>query len=142
MPRLGVRATVVPVGVTDGGDLAVPGDARRVGWYRFGGVPAPDGGSTVLVGHVDSRSRGLGALAALRSVRRGDRVGIRLSGGDREHYRVTARRSVAKERFPARVFRRSGPSALTLVTCTGPFLPERGGYQRILLVTAVPAAAP
>lgn len=134
-----VRADVVPVGTTSAGDLAVPNAAEDVGWYRYGPRPGSRSGSSVLVGHVDSRSGDLGALAALADARAGDPVVIRAAGGTDTHFRITARRSVSRKAFPQDVFRTSGPPELVLVTCAGPYDPERGGYQRLLLVTAVPA---
>ena len=43
-----------------------------------------------------------------------------------------------QQALPAEVFARTGPERLRLVTCTGPYLPEAGGYQQNLVVTAVP----
>ncbi|THA27423.1 class F sortase [Streptomyces sp. RKND-216] len=139
LPNQHVRADVVPVGVTSAGDLAVPGDADDVGWYRPGARPGSRHGSAVLVGHVDSRSGELGALAALATVRRGDPLLVRQDDGTHTRYRITARRTVNKTALSDRVFRTTGPPVLTLITCTGPFQPEDGGYQQLLLVTATPA---
>jgi hypothetical protein len=67
VPALGVDAPLDPVGVAPDGQMALPDDVDRVGWYRFG--PAPGAaGSAVLAGHVDDAEQGLGALAALRDV--------------------------------------------------------------------------
>lgn len=139
LPGQAVRVEVVPVGTTSTGDLAVPADAHDVGWYRGGPRPGSGAGAAVLVGHVDSRSGDLGALASLGSVHPGDAVVVRADDGRDARYRITARRSVAKEALPDTVFRTSGKPALVVITCTPPFDPERGGYQRLLLVTAVPA---
>ena len=43
-----------------------------------------------------------------------------------------------RQALPVAVFARTGPERLRLVTCTGPYLPEAGGYQQNLVVTAVP----
>ncbi|WP_254666097.1 class F sortase [Streptomyces sp. WMMB 322] len=139
LPRLAVHADVVPVGTTAAGNVAVPGDAGKVGWYRFGAAPGSAAGSAVLVGHVDSRRGERGILASLSSVRQGDAVVVAGRGGRKARYAVVSRRSVDKDAFPGQIFRRTGRPALVLVTCAAPFDPERGGYQRLLLVTAVPA---
>ncbi|MFF3484415.1 class F sortase [Streptomyces sp. NPDC002701] len=140
LPRLGVRAPVDPVGVADDGQVEVPDDPRRVGWYRFSPAPGEPSGSSVVVGHVDSDGRGLGVLVALADVRQGDRVLVRRADGSSVEYRVAARRSVAKQDLAAsEAFRRDGPGVLTLITCAGPYLPDRGGYQRNLVVTAAEA---
>ncbi|MFF5760462.1 sortase domain-bontaining protein [Streptomyces longwoodensis] len=141
LPRLDLSAAVDPVGVADDGRVAVPPDPRRVGWYRFSPRPGASGGSSVIVGHVDSDDRGLGVLVALAEVRAGDRVTVERADGSRVHYRVVSRRTVAKEALAASgAFRSEGPAVLTLVTCTGPYLPDRGGYRNNLVVTAVEAS--
>ncbi|MEU5256907.1 class F sortase [Streptomyces longwoodensis] len=141
LPRLDLSAAVDPVGVADDGTVVVPGDPRRVGWYRFSPRPGASGGSSVIVGHVDSDDRGLGVLVALAEVRAGDRVGVERADGSRVDYRVVSRRTVAKEALAASgAFRTEGPAVLTLVTCTGPYLPDQGGYRNNLVVTAVEAS--
>ncbi|MET7456842.1 class F sortase [Streptomyces sp. NPDC005574] len=139
LPRLGVDAAVDRVGVDGRGDVEVPEDARRVGWYRFSPPPGAPAGSTVIVGHVDSRTQGLGVLAALAGVRRDDRLSVVRGDGTTLHYTVTSRRTVPKDALGASgVFRREGRPVVSLVTCTGPYLEGRGGYQDNLIVTAVP----
>ncbi|MFF4659004.1 class F sortase [Streptomyces sp. NPDC001381] len=141
LPRLDLRAAVDPVGVTDDGRVAIPEDPRRVGWYRYSPQPGAPAGSSVIVGHVDSDDRGLGVLVALNDVRQGDRVTVERADGSRVDYRVVSRRTVAKQALAASgAFRTDGPAALTLITCTGPYLPDDGGYQNNLVVTAVEAA--
>ncbi|WP_258198834.1 class F sortase [Streptomyces sp. A244] len=137
VPRTGLDAEVGPVGVTDRGDMAVPDDPSRAGWYRYGPAPGSDRGSAVLVGHVDSESGDLGEFLALYDVRRGDRVEVRRAGGGPVHYRVVSRVTVPKDDLPPSVFRRSGAPVLTLITCAPPYDPERG-YVSNLVVTAEP----
>ncbi|MGX1364971.1 LPXTG-site transpeptidase (sortase) family protein [Streptomyces canus] len=140
LPRLGVRAAVKTVGVATDGQVEIPEDPEQVGWYRYSPVPGSAEGSTVIVGHVDSRRRGLGVLAALNDLRAGDRVLIRQKDGGVVEYRVSARRTVGKRDLSASgAFRREGPPVLTLITCAGPYLADKGGYQNNLLVTAVEA---
>ncbi|MCF6524526.1 class F sortase [Streptomyces sp. JJ36] len=139
VPEVSLDASVVPVGVADDGTVRVPAEPRQAGWYRFGPAPGAERGSAVLVGHVDSRTGELGALAALYEVRPGDGVRVARDGGPELRYTVTARATVEKDALPAAVFRRAGPPVLTLVTCAPPYDPERGGYQRNLVVTAEPA---
>jgi len=54
-------------------------------------------------------------------------------------HRVTGVERVAKEQLPVdRLFTRSGPPRLTLVTCGGPFQTERRSYRDNVVVTAEP----
>ncbi|MET7827009.1 class F sortase [Streptomyces sp. NPDC005386] len=139
IPRLGVEAAVDAVGVTKQEQVMVPEDPKRVGWYRFSPLPGAPRGSSVIVGHVDSRERGLGVLVALNDVRRGDTVRVSRSEGRPVEYRVVSRRTVAKDGLTAvGAFRVDGPAALTLITCTGPYDAGKGGYRNNLVVTAEP----
>ncbi|MFF5497642.1 sortase domain-bontaining protein [Streptomyces aquilus] len=140
LPRLDVRAVVEPVGVAADGQVEIPDDPRQVGWYRFSPQPGSAQGSTVIVGHVDAAGRGLGVLVALNDVREGDRVLVRQKDGGVVAYRVSSRRTVGKKDLARTgAFRREGPPVLTLITCAGPYLANRGGYQNNLVVTAVEA---
>ncbi|MGW6492785.1 class F sortase [Streptomyces sp. NPDC055056] len=139
IPRLGVGAAVDAVGVTRVGQVVVPADPKRVGWYRFSPPPGASQGSSVIVGHVDSKGRGLGVLVALNDVRRGDTVRVSRSEGRPLEYRVVSRRTVPKNGLAGvGAFRVDGPAALTLITCTGPYDAGKGGYRNNLVVTAEP----
>jgi sortase (surface protein transpeptidase) len=138
VPALGVEAPVDPVGVRDDGQMALPGDVDRLGWYRFGPVPGAEG-SAVLAGHVDDADQGLGALAPLRDAEPGAEVLVTDAAGTATRWRVVSRELVHKEALPLdRLFAREGPPRLVLVTCGGPFLPEYGSYRDNVVVVAEP----
>ncbi|MCC5032496.1 class F sortase [Streptomyces sp. WAC 00631] len=136
IPRLRVDAEVQPVGLARDGTVAVPGDAAGTGWYRYGPAPGAPAGSAVLVGHVDSRTGRLGALAALHDVRAGDAVIVRRKGAPAVRYTVASQEVRDRDRLPGELFRRNGPPVLTLITCTLPYDREQGGYRNNLIVTA------
>ncbi|MEV4859398.1 class F sortase [Streptomyces ossamyceticus] len=138
--RVGLRAAIEPRGIAADGSAGIPEDPEKVGWYRFGPAPGEPSGSAVMVGHVDSRTGDLGAFAALFDVRAGDEVTVRRAAAPPVTYRVVARARVDKDRLPASAFARTGRPVLTMITCAPPFDAERGGYQRNLVVTAIPAA--
>ncbi|CAL9440337.1 hypothetical protein SUDANB106_02259 [Streptomyces sp. enrichment culture] len=141
IPRLSLDARVQGVGVEDDGTVEVPGNAGQAGWYRYGPAPGAPAGSAVIVGHVDDRTGDLGAFAKLYGVREGDDVTVEREDAPPLRYEVTASEVVGKEALPEEVFRRDGRPVLTLVTCAPPYDRERGGYQRNLLVYAVPAGS-
>jgi len=136
VPSLGLGLAVRPMGVDGERQMSLPADPRVLGWYRFGAGPG-EGGSIVLAGHVDSRRFGVGPLADLQAIGVGDRVEVGTSRGVIA-YRVDSIERFDREALPAEVFSRTGPERLRLVTCTAPYLPEAGGYQQNLVVTAVP----
>lgn len=138
VPALGVDAAVEPVGVRDDGQMAIPDEVDRVGWYRFGPAPG-DGGSAVLAGHVDDRDQGLGELAPLRAADAGAEVEVTDAAGTATRWHVVSREQIDKQALPLdRLFAREGPPRLVLVTCGGEFLPEYGSYESNVVVVAEP----
>jgi Sortase domain len=138
VPALGIEAPVDPVGVRRDGQMTVPDDVDRVGWYRFGPVPG-GAGSAVLAGHVDDGEQGLGELAPLRETRVGAEVLVTDAAGSTTRWRVVSRERIDKQALPVdRLFAREGPPRLVLVTCGGEFLPEQGRYESNVVVVAEP----
>jgi sortase (surface protein transpeptidase) len=136
VPALGVDTVVDAVGVEADGQMTVPAEVDRVGWYRFGPAPGDDG-SAVLAGHVDSRTQGLGAMAPLREAEPGQEVLVTDAAGTTSRWRVVSRELIEKRVLPLdRLFTRTGPPRLTLITCGGPFLPEYGSYRDNVVVVA------
>lgn len=129
---------VDPVGVGLEHGIDIPEDPTRAGWWAAGSAPGDPSGSTVLVGHLDSASRGLGAFAALLDLRLGDQVTVRDSEGTVRAYVVTARDQLSKADLPASVFATDGPPRLVLVTCGGRFDPVAHHYDDNVIVTAEP----
>ena len=62
------------------------------------------------------------------------------SAGLTTTYRVSSLRTIPKERLrtDGSVFAGDGDPRLVLVTCAGPYERARGGYQNLLVLTAVP----
>ncbi|MCU0264669.1 MAG: class F sortase [Actinomycetia bacterium] len=138
---VGVSVSVRPVGVARDGQVEIPADARLAGWYRFGPAPGASAGSAVLVGHRDSRTQGRGGFYPLGQVRPGAEVLVTRADGSVVTYRVVERQRLAKAVLPTEsLFARDGAPRLTLITCGGAYLPDRGGYQDNVVVTAVPVA--
>lgn len=138
VPRLGVDAAVDAVGVEPDGQMTIPAEVDRVGWYRFGPVPG-GAGSSVLAGHVDSRTQGLGAMAPLRDAAPGDEILVTDAAGGSTRWRVVSRELISKQVLPLeQLFSREGPPRLTLITCGGPFVPEFRSYRDNVVVVAEP----
>jgi hypothetical protein len=139
VPVIGLDAAVEPSGVAADGQMQLPDDPAVLGWYRFGPAPAaPGGGSVVLAGHLDSREFGVGPLVRLRDARLGDRVLVVGNDGARSTYVVSKVRRYDRQRLPDELFARSGPERLRLITCSGRFDADTGGYRQNLVVTASP----
>lgn len=141
IPSLGVDAEVVLVGVEDDGEMEIPEDVSTVGWYRWGPAPG-DAGSSVIAGHVDSRSQGRGAFFDLRRLQPGDRVEIAYDDGSVTVFEVQGRDVIDKAVIPLdEVFDRDGPARLTLITCGGEFDYGTRHYVSNVVVVATPVDA-
>ena len=139
VPDLGVDTTVDPVGVEADGQMTVPAEVDRVGWYRFGPAPGAEG-SAGLADHVGSWDQGLGALAPLREAEVDDEVLVTDAAGTTTRWRVVRRELLDKEALPLDgLFARTGAPRLVLVTCGGPYLPDLRSYRDNVVVVAVPA---
>jgi LPXTG-site transpeptidase (sortase) family protein len=132
------HAAVEPASTVDG-VLMVPENVRHVGWWDGSASAGDPFGSTVIAGHVDSATEGLGFFARLRRTEIGDHVTVR-AGAHHQTYRVVAVTSVAKQALASdsRAFDQTSAHRLVLITCTGNFRRDRGGYDSNLVVIAKP----
>lgn len=140
IPAIGVRTTLVRLGLTTAGTLQVPPTAAVAGWYT--GSPRPGAiGAAVIAGHIDSIS-GPGVFFRLRLLRPGDLVYVHRADGTLAVFRVTAVRSYLKTRFPTRAVYGAVPNAqLRLITCGGTFDQATGHYLSNIIVFATLRAA-
>ncbi len=140
MPRLGLSARVVPVGVGPAGALAVPDDPSVLGWWNSGAAPGGGSGSIVVDGHVDSARHGIGVFARLRELEVGDKVELSAASGRIVVFAVAGRRSYAKSALPPSVFDQSLGERLVLITCGGRFDRRTAHYNDNVVLYAVPVA--
>ncbi len=134
---MGATLPIVPVGVSSDGQMQMPPDPADIGWYHYGPRPGSARGSAVLAGHVDSLEYGVGPLARLSSLHRGDRVTVHTAHRPLV-FRVVRVQVVSKSDVAlTEVFRRGGPASLRIVTCGPPYIASQGGYQDNVIVTAV-----
>ena len=139
LPRLGVQAPVDPVGVVDG-ELQVPEDGKRLGWWVGSVAAGGKSGTTVIDGHIDT-PQGRGAFYQLQHVEAHDQVVVTVAGGATVTYWVTERRTYAKaDGLPPEVFGdAAGPPRLVLITCGGRYDAATASYDDNVVVVAVPA---
>ena len=132
------RAGVLPAATVDG-QLKVPEHVSHVGWWDGSARAGEPFGSTVIAGHVDSATEGKGFFVRLLGVKKGDVVTLR-AGEHQLRYRIISVRTVARQALAtdSRAFDQAGPHRLVLITCTGAYRRDRGGYERNLVVTGQP----
>lgn len=136
IPRLGVEAPVVSLGLDEDGAMAAPTDPDTVGWYELGpGIGAP--GNAVLAGHVDWSGR-LRAFGRLKTLAPGDQVMVAAGPDSWLSYRVSWTWVVEAEGAPVEeIFAQGVDEELTLITCGGTFDPVTRQYLSRVVVRAV-----
>jgi LPXTG-site transpeptidase (sortase) family protein len=137
IPAVELDLPVRPMGVDSVGAMALPDTVNALSWYKFGSAPT-DEGATVIAGHIDTKSEGIGPLSTLKNLSKDDLIRVTV-GKQTVEYRIEDVRQVSKSLLDLEaLFRRSGPSRLHLVTCGGTYDRDRGGYQANLVVVAKP----
>jgi LPXTG-site transpeptidase (sortase) family protein len=131
-------AAILPA-VTVDGVLRVPEDVEHVGWWDGSARVGEPFGSTVIAGHVDSATEGIGFFARLLRIKAGDTITLRADSHQLK-YRVTSVRTVARKALAtdSQAFMQTGPHRVVLITCTGNFHRDRGGYDSNLVVIGKP----
>ena len=133
----GESARVFPAKTVDG-ELKVPENVDHVGWWDGSSFIGDPFGSTVIAGHVDSATEGLGYFARLLTIDVGERISVEDDENSRV-YRVTSVRTVTKQALAASsgALDQQGDHRLVLITCSGAYRPGTG-YDSNLIVTAEP----
>lgn len=111
IPKIGVHAQILKVGLTDTGSLAVGGRLQRTVYtWRNGDPPCDATGTTVYAGHA--WRAGDGVADRWGSLRRGDR--IQISGCA---FKVTRREYWSASRSMRHLFTVGGPPQIVLISC-------------------------
>ena len=128
IPRIGVKAHVIQLGLNRDGSLEVPKDYSEVGVWKDGPQPG-EPGAAVIAGHVDTPTVPA-VFYHLRKLRRGDRVRWLGDNGVVATFVVTRSEQHPKAQFPtSRVYGTTRRSELRLITCTGPA--DRSGRRAL-----------
>jgi sortase (surface protein transpeptidase) len=135
IPAIGVRARVLPLGLSSDGTMQTPTNFSETGWYKPWREPG-ERGAAVITGHVDSVS-GPAVFYRLRDLRRGNIIRVGRADGSIVRFRVEGLERWPKAAFPTRrVFRPTRVAALRLVTCSGDFDSSTGHYVDNTIVYA------
>jgi LPXTG-site transpeptidase (sortase) family protein len=135
VPLIGVKTNLITLGLAAGGAMQVPSTSTVAGWFT--GSPRPGAvGSSIIVGHVDSKS-GPGIFFRLPELKKGDDVYVKRSDGTTAEFRVTEVQEYPKDHFPTETVYGPTPDAeLRLITCGGTFDSVTGHYLSNIIVYA------
>ncbi|WP_424936522.1 MULTISPECIES: class F sortase [Bacteria] len=141
-PAAGLRVPLVPLGLDDKGDFAVP-SPEKAAVFTDGAPLEAETGSTFIAGHVVDRTGRFAPMARLSALRPGDRIVTADGAGARRHWYVTAATVVARDGLDPSMWATAGPRQLVLVTCAGRIDTSVGAAAQFadnLVVTAVPVS--
>jgi hypothetical protein len=137
VPRVGIDAQVISVGMARNGALGVPPftDALKAGWYDKGPTPG-ENGPAVIDAHVDAVNLPTrrAAFFELGAVRPGDRVEVTRADGTVADFSVDSVEVVRKRDFPtAKVYGPLTYAGLRLITCGGTFNRHAGYLDNVVV---------
>jgi sortase (surface protein transpeptidase) len=136
IPRIGVSAPLVELGLEPDGSMQVPDgrDYDKPGWFTEGPEPGQLG-PAVIAGHVDSRT-GPSVFYRLRELRAGDQVLVERADGRTLRFEVESTRQYPKAELPTDdVFGPVPWPALRLITCGGAYDRRARSYTDNIVVT-------
>lgn len=142
VPALEADVPIDPVGVESDGEMEIPEDAARAGWYRFGPTAGSDSGTVVLAAHAGSNITPLGPLRNLIDLSAGDLINVTREDGVTLTYVVESAELIPKATIDLdEHFRREGEHRLVLFTCDGEWQDDVWSYTDNAVVTATLATS-
>ena len=135
IPRLHVSSPLELLGLDTAGEMEVPHDPARAGWYTLGPTPGALG-PAVIAGHV-TWNQVPAVFFRLAELRPGDLVRVLRADGRVAVFEVTRTDRYEKARFPTgRVFGAIDHAALRLITCGGEYDSAAHRYSDNVVVYA------
>jgi LPXTG-site transpeptidase (sortase) family protein len=137
IPKLGVQAETVDLGIDPDGTLQAPDRGDVIGWYIQSARPGQVG-NLVVSGHVDWAKQ-TAVFWRLHELGPGDRIEVTTANGGRYTYEVEWLREVSSQVDTDELNRLIGASPdrlMTLITCSGPFDARAHAYENRTVVRA------
>ncbi len=130
IPKLGINANVIEMGLTVNGNMDAPGNMQDVGWYKLGPMPG-ELGSAVIDGHLGVGVRGV--FADLHKLEAGDKITVLDKIGQRISFVVSRKEIYDRLARPEEVFVSSDGVHLNLITCSGDWNKKYGTPDRLVI---------
>lgn len=135
--KLGVKARVLPLGVTASNKLKAPSNIHDVGWYNASSKPGQPG-AVLVDGHVSSWESA-GVFKNLKQLTVGDEIAIERGDGQVIRYRVVRSQAYDEAETDMRAALQpvtAGKNGLNLITCYGRVKPGTSEFEQRLIVFA------
>ena len=135
--KLGIRARIVGVGTASDNSMQTPKNIYDSGWYtnsaKLGTI-----GAVVIDGHASGSTR-MGLFAYIDTLKSGDEIRIEQGDGTVFRYKVVHNQTTPMNDVDmSKVLQPYGGASqgLTLITCTGKWLPAQRTYDHRVIVYA------
>lgn len=131
--KIGIDASIIPVGVTKEGNMDVPKNLKQVGWYSKGPRPG-EKGKAVLDGHYGAPNE-IGVFRKLDALKVGDIVEVEDKDGVTWKFAVKKTEAYRPTSAPlGEIFGDSNKPMLNLITCYGDWYASAYKYEKRLIV--------
>ncbi len=137
IPKIGVDARILQVGVTSSGALAAPPNIYDTAWYTGSAEPGQPG-ATLIDGHVSSWTSH-GVFYSLKNLAAGDSIQIVKGDNTVVNYQVVQTQAYPSNNvnmYAAITPVVAGKSGLNLITCTGQVIKGTSEFNQRLIVFA------
>lgn len=129
IPKLGVNAPVISLGLKSDGTLSTPNSPTQAGWYSASPTPG-EMGPSVIVGHVDYVSYGPAVFWRLHELQPGDSFAISRADGITANFKVDSVQQFAQDNFPTQaVYGNINNAGIRLITCGGTWNTQTHHYS-------------
>ena len=134
IPKISLTADFeAPLGVMSDGEVAVPTEYEKVGWYKYSPTPG-ELGPAVILGHVDS-FKGPAVFYNLRQLVAGDEIYVDREDGTTATFIITKISQHPQTGFPTEeVYGNIDHAGLRLITCAGTYDKGTARYSHNLIV--------
>jgi LPXTG-site transpeptidase (sortase) family protein len=137
IPKLGVDARVLQVGINANGALGTPANVFDTAWYTGSAEPGQPG-ATLIDGHVSSWSTH-GVFYAIKTLTAGDSIQIERGDGTILHYQVVKTQIYNVNNVDMKAALTPitpGVSGLNLITCAGDVIKGTNSFSERVIVFA------
>jgi sortase (surface protein transpeptidase) len=138
IPKIGVEARVLRLGVKANNELKAPSNIFDAGWYEGSAKPG-EAGAVLLDGHVSGPTR-QGVFYKAKTLQAGDRITIERGDGTVFNYRVHSLKTSDADSVDMAAALTSvvaGRPGLNLITCAGAVDASGTGFTQRTVVFAV-----
>lgn len=134
IPRLGIEAEILEVGLDKSGAMEIPNSYKDVGWFKLGVRPG-ETGNAVITGHLDTVDTSNGIFRRLNELGAGDDVYVADTENNRLHFQVVSSKVYEAKNAPMdEIFGISKNTRLNLITCDGVWDRQAMSYDKRLVV--------